>query len=65
MYYSVIANYEGIGECLATLDNGQAIFFTKEEAEKRLEEIQKQGHEAHIEKQKIGSAWWDDDNWVG
>lgn len=65
MYYSVIANYEGIGECLATHDNGQAVFFSKEEAEKRLEEIQKQGYKAHIEEQKAGSAWWDDDNWVG
>lgn len=65
MYYNVIANYKGIGECLATLDNGQAIFRNREAAEKRLAEVKAQGYEARIEEQKIGSVWWDDNNWIG
>ena len=68
MYYNVIAVYNICGkECeyLATHDNGQAIFLDKASAEKRLEEIQKQGYKAHIEEQKKGTAWWDDENWIG
>lgn len=65
MYYNVIANYEGIGECLAMHDNKQAVFLTREAAEKRLAEVKAQGYEAHIEEQKKGSGWWDDNNWIG
>lgn len=68
MYYNVIAVYNICGkecECLATHDNGQAIFLDKASAEKRLEEVQKQGYKAHIEEQKKGTAWWDDENWIG
>ena len=68
MYYEIIAEYNICGklrDCLATHDNKAAIFFTQEEAEQRLAEVQAQGYKAHIETEKRGSAWWDDDNWIG
>ena len=68
MYYNVIATYNINGkpsECLAMHDNKQAVFLTREEAEKRLAEVKAQGYKAHIEEQKKGSGWWDDNNWLG
>lgn len=68
MYYEIIAKYNICGkpcDCLATHDGKRAIFFTQEEAQARLEEVQAQGYEARIQTEKRGSAWWDDDNWMG
>lgn len=67
MYYEVIAKFNICGklcDCLATHDGKRAVFFTEEDAKKRLAEVQAQGYEAHIQTEKVGSAWWDDSGLV-
>lgn len=55
-------------ECLCdvrTVSGDDCIVRGKEEAERRVAELVAAGYEARYEPLPYGSAWFDDNNWLG
>lgn len=55
-------------ECLCTVKTASGddcIIYGKEEAEQRVAELVAAGYEARCEVLRRGTAWFDDENWLG
>lgn len=69
--YEIIAKYNICGkmvECLATTPTAMGawcVCYGEETAKQRVEELRAEGLEARYEEKPKGTAWYDDENWIG
>ena len=69
--YEIIAEYNICGtmmECLATTPTAMGtwcVCYGEEDARQRVEELRERGLKARYKEVPQGTAWYDEENWIG
>ena len=66
VYKTIVCGNECECLCKKPTASGSACFvYSKADAEKRVAELVEAGFEARYEALPYGTAWFDDENWIG